>query len=129
MEKKPTITSSTDVEANGATFRLFEWSDDDEETGGEDSRLLREFRARNNLDRSTLTNDARALPKAYNTRDQPAFHERNKSFTEKFCGCCVGPEERLDLSRDEVSPPVVTQVDASVLPIWRHNGRLVQSRK
>ena len=41
--------------------------------------------------------------KKYDTRTQPAFHEANKSFFEKFCNCCIAQNEKNELTRQEVS--------------------------
>jgi hypothetical protein len=73
--------------------KIFEWSDSSDEEK-EDSRMLKEFRVKN---------VAGAAPrKIYDTREQPDFHERNKSFLEKYCTCCVSAGQSYDLSREEV---------------------------
>jgi hypothetical protein len=87
--------SRYDLESADQVPRVFEWSDesDDEQ---EDSRLLKEFRTRNSIGNIKIV-------KKYNITQQPDFHERNKSFTESYCRCCLGPQQRYDLSREEVS--------------------------
>ena len=93
------LISPADLESADQVLRVFEWSDesDDEQ---EDSRLLKEFRTRHSIGNIQVV-------KKYNITQQPDFHERNKSFTESYCKCCLGPQQRYDLSREEVSSPVM----------------------
>jgi hypothetical protein len=68
---------------------MFDWEDqaaDNEET----SHLLRAY-----------TTSTRTL-KQYNTHEQPAFHENSKSFWERHCNCCLGANDRHELTRQEI---------------------------
>ena len=78
------LSPPADLESADQMAKVFEWSDssDDEQ---EDSRLLKEFRTKNNIPGTKQI-------KGYNTKEQPAFHERNKSFAESCCSCCLGPQ-------------------------------------
>ena len=62
--------------------KLFtEWSDD-EDADIERSSLLKEY------DRTHIKRALTNRPQFDN--QQPNFHEQNRTFTEAYCGCCVG---------------------------------------
>lgn len=45
------LSQKADIEVGDSTLKIFEWSDSsDEDNGNEDSKLLKEYRARNNGD-------------------------------------------------------------------------------
>ncbi len=85
------LSSPADLESADQVAKVFEWSDSSEEEQ-EDSRLLKEFRTKYKVLGTKQV-------KVYNTKEQPAFHERNKSFAESYCSCCLGPQQSYDLSR------------------------------
>ena len=110
LEQGPRSTGTGSASPFALT-NAFQWGDaeSDEDGAGnaqEDTRLLQEFRAMNQMDQGAA--------KVYNTREQPAFHNRNKTFVEKYCTCCISGEQSTDLTRFEVSPIISESLVGSI---------------
>ena len=98
MESKELIrissTHDSESDPHNQLRKMFEWSD--QQSGADDnerSHLLSDYKQ----------SQAIASSKTYDTRQQPAFHENNKSFVENFCTCCIGANQNNELTRTEVS--------------------------
>ena len=89
------VNQEMDLESQ-AVF-VYDWSED-EESKGEKSSLLAEFRQQN------APNGKRP---AVNVRDQPAFHEQNISFFERSFDCCIPRTSSTRLNPLEVSKLII----------------------